>query len=135
MMSGPAIALGAVLVSVLASLGSYVGGYRNGIAAEKSSRAEQSVQTLSQLIGAHQTLIEQTAAASGQLHSAMALRAQQDQNFVKDFRHALKTTSAARAGCRFDDDSVRRLLAARDRAGAAATGGSVAAMPDSAPTR
>jgi hypothetical protein len=127
------IALVAGLAGALfGGLGGYFYGHSQGVTAEAAKRDGQAVEQLSGLIGSHQALIQQAAATSVALRQAQTARAAQDTRFSQEFRNALKTSAAARAGCRFDDDSVRQLGAARDRAAAAAAGGSAAVVPGAA---
>ena len=128
-MSRAAIALGGLVVALAAGGLGYWRGHVDGAAAEVARSDAQTVQQLTGLIASHTTLIDQARTASAGLRKTMSARAAQDQQFSKEFRNALKASAAARAGCRFDDDSVRQLGAARDRAAAAATGGSAATVP------
>ncbi len=128
-MSRAAIALGGLVVALAAGALGYWRGHVDGAAAEVARSDAQTVQQLTQLVDSHAELVDQASAASADLRLQMAARAAQEQRFSKDFRNALKTSNAARAGCRFDDDSVRQLGAARDRAAAAAASGSAATVP------
>lgn len=132
-MSRITLALIAISAALVGVVGGYFYGHAQGATAESAKRDGQAVQQLTGLITSHQALIKQAAATSGALRQAQAARAAQDMQFSKEFRHALKTSAAARAGCRFDDDIVRQLGAARDRAAAATSGlpsgGSAATVP------
>ena len=123
------MALGGLVLALAAGGLGYWRGHVDGTAAEVARSDAQTVQQLNGLIASHTTLIDQARTASAGLRKTMSARAAQDQQFSKEFRDALKVSMAARAGCRFDDDSVRQLGAARDRAAAAATGGSAATVP------
>ncbi|MBL8370038.1 MAG: hypothetical protein JNK28_01465 [Burkholderiaceae bacterium] len=132
-MSRPALLLLALVAGLAGAMGGYFYGHAQGATAEAARRDGQALQQLTGLIGSHQALIEQAAATSDALRQAQVARAAQDARFSREFRDALKTSAAARAGCRFDDDSVRQLGAARDRAAAATSGlpagGSAATVP------
>ena len=136
-MNRPALALSIVLAGLLLTAAAGVVGYRHGraagLAAEVARQDAAAVQELTGLITSQRDLIGQANTASAGLRETMAARVVQDQRFSKEFRNALKLSAAARAGCRFDDDSVRQLGAARDRAAAATfgsgSGSSNAAMP------
>ena len=135
-MSRTTLALIALVAGLAGAVGGYFYGHDQGATAEAAKRDGQAVQQLTGLIDSHQALIDQANTASAGLRQAQAARAAQDARFSREFRDALKTTAAARAGCRFDDDSVRQLGAARDRAAAAAgglpAGGSAATVPGAA---
>jgi hypothetical protein len=128
-MSRAAIALAGLFVASAAGTLGYRQGHTAGAASQVAQQDAKAVQQLSGLVASHSALVEQANTASALLRQSMAARATQDQRFSKEFRHALKLSASGRAGCRFDDDSVRQLSAARDRAAAAATGGSAATMP------
>ena len=128
-MSRAALALAGVLVALAAVTGGYWRGHADGKAAEVARQDADTVQQLTKLITSQGELIDQANAASTDLRASLAARAAQDQRFSKEFRHALKLSATARAGCRFDDDSVRQLDAARERAAQAAAGGSAATVP------
>jgi len=136
-MSRITLALIALVAGLAGAVGGYFYGHSQGGTAEAAKRDGQAVQQLTGLIDSHQALIDQAAATSASLRQAQAARAAQDARFSREFRDALKTTAAARAGCRFDDDSVRQLGAARDRAAAATlglpSGGSTATVPAATP--
>jgi hypothetical protein len=127
------LALIALVAGLAGAMGGYFYGHEQGTTSEAARRDGQALQQLTGLIDSHQALIDRATAASAALRQAQAARAAQDQRFSREFRDALKTSAAARAGCRFDDDSVRQLGAARDRAAAAAAGGSAATVPGPAP--
>lgn len=131
-MSRAAIVLGGLVLALGAGALGYWRGQLDGNAAEVARQNANAVQQLTSLMTSHSALTEQAQTVSAGLRKTMAARAAQDQRFSKEFRDALKVSKAARAGCRFDDDSVRQLGAARDRAAAAATGGSAATVPGAA---
>lgn len=131
-MSRAALALAGVLVALTAGAGGYWRGHADGKAAEVARQDAAAVRQLTQLITSQGELIDQANAASTGLRASLAARAAQDQRFSKEFRNALKLSAAGRAGCRFDDDSVRQLDAARERAAQAAASGSAAAVPGAA---
>ena len=126
------MALGGLVLALAAGGLGYWRGHVDGTAAEVARSDAQTVQQLNGLIASHTTLIDQARTASAGLRKTMSARAAQDQQFSKEFRDALKVSKAARAGCRFDDDSMRQLGAARDRAAAAAASGSAAVVPGAA---
>jgi phage shock protein A len=126
------MALGGLVVAMAAGALGYWRGHVDGAAGEVARQDAHAVQQLTGLIASHTTLIDQARTASAGLRKTMSARAAQDQQFSKEFRNALKASAAARAGCRFDDDSVRQLGAARDRAAAAAASGSAAVVPGAA---
>lgn len=128
-MSRAAIALAGVVLALSTGGGGYLWGHAAGKAAEVARRDGQAVRQLGQLIDSQRGLVEQANAASARLRRAAATRATRDAVFGKEFRDALARTAGDRAGCRFDDDSVRQLGAARDRAAAAAAGGAAAELP------
>ena len=123
------MALGGLVVAMAAGALGYWRGHVDGAAGEVARQDAHAVQQLTGLIASHTTLIDQARTASAGLRKTMSARAAQDQQFSKEFRDALKVSKAARAGCRFDDDSVRQLGAARERAAEAAAGGGAAAVP------
>ncbi|GAB4209358.1 MAG: hypothetical protein Fur0019_16130 [Tibeticola sp.] len=124
------------LLALLATLGGAVGGFfygrAQGVQAEAARRDGQAVQQLTRLMESYRGLLDAADAASASLREAQAARAAQDRLFSREFRNALKASAAARAGCRFDDDSMRQLGSARDRAAAAASGGGSAVVPAAA---
>lgn len=123
------------MVGVLGALTAAAGGYAYGLSTgqtlERGKADADAVQQLTGLLTSHKDLIGQANTASANLRDGMAARSAQDQRFSKEFRYALKLSAAARAGCRFDDDSLQQLGAARDRA-AAATFGTRASSRDAA---
>lgn len=123
------IALAGLVLALAAGGGGYWWGHRSGVAAEVARRDAGTVQLVTAQLQAHQSLVDDANAASAALRGAMAQRAASDRRFAKEFRDALKKTAADRGGCRFDDDSVRQLGAARERAAAAAAGSAAAAVP------
>jgi len=120
----------AVLVSALAAAaGGYWRGHADGWAAREGRQAVDTVQQLSGVLEKHRNLIDDSNTASANLRKAMGARAAEDRKFSREFHDALKQTAAARAGCRFDDNIVRQLDAARERAAQAAAGGNAATVP------
>lgn len=73
--------------------------------------------------------------ASRELAKAIQARHQADQQSTREIRHALALTVGTRADCVFDDDSMRQLTAARDRATAAAAAGVNGTVPATSGTR
>ncbi|AVO33656.1 hypothetical protein [Ottowia oryzae] len=132
-MSRAVIALGGLLLALGAGAGGYWWGHGNGKAAEVARRDADTVAKVTAQLEAHQGLIDDANAASAALRGAAATRAANDRKFSKEFRDALKNTAGDRAGCRFDDDSVRQLGAARERAAQAAAGGLTATVPRAGP--
>ncbi len=131
-MSRATLALLALLVGLGGALGGFFYGRAQGVQAEAARRDGQALQQMERLIESHRGLIDEANAASGALREAQAQRAAQDQRFSREFRNALRFSAANRAGCRFDDDSVRQLESARERAAAAAAGGGAAVVPGAA---
>ena len=132
-MSRAVIALAGLVLALSAGAGGYWWGHGNGKAAEVARRDADTVAKVTAQLEAHQGLIDDANAASAALRGAAAIRAATDRKFSKEFRDALKNTAGDRAGCRFDDDSVRHLGAARERAAEAAASGLAAAVPGARP--
>ncbi|ARU23654.1 hypothetical protein RSSE_c3271 [Ralstonia solanacearum] len=125
-----------VLIAVLVSLAAAVGGFFFGrhveATAQHARAADKTISDLTALLEANQHLIQDGQAASQQMRQALNQRAAQDQKSTKELRDALAKTARSRADCRFDADSMRLIQAARDRAAAAAAGGVLGAVPDTA---
>ncbi|GKT21679.1 hypothetical protein [Acidovorax sp. SUPP3334] len=132
-MSAAEVAIGGLLLSVAVGIGGYVYGFGQGKAAEKGRQDSETVQSLTQQIGAHADLIKQSKAVSRDLRRAVSLREQADQKSSQELSHELNATADSRTGCVFPTGVMRGLSAARDRAAQAAADGIGSAVPD-APT-
>lgn len=128
-MSRAVIALAGLVLALAAGGGGYWWGHSAGKAGEVARRDADTVKQVTAQLEAHAGLIDDANAASAALRGAMARRSAADRKASKEFQDALKKSAGDRAGCRFDDDSVRQLGAARERAAQAAAGGGDAAVP------
>lgn len=131
-MSAATVALGGFLLAVATGVGGYVYGHGNGVLAESAKRDGQAVQQLTQLITAHQDLVKQSGSASRAMRTALATRAQHDDQTTREFRDALASTSDSRAGCVFPAGVMRDLATARDRAAQASASGIKGTVPGAA---
>ena len=122
-MNRAAVALAALLLSLMAAAGGYFYGHQQGALSESAKRDSQTVQSLTSLIDAHKDLIAQASKASLSMRQALARRALLDTTTTKEFKDALNATADSRAGCVFDAGVMRQLSAARDRAAQAAASG------------
>jgi hypothetical protein len=105
------------------AIGGYFVGRVQGAAAERSTQNAQTVADLNNIIDASNALINDSNAASKRMREALALRSIHDSKTTQEIKNALAKTAGSRADCRFDDDIMRNLAEARDRAAAAAAGG------------
>jgi hypothetical protein len=123
-MDNPIAAAAFLLVALTAgSIGGYFVGDAQGTAAEKARQDAKTVTDLTNIIDASNALIIDSNAASKSMREALALRGAQDNKTTQEIKNALAKTASSRVGCRFDDDVMRNLDAARIRAAAAAAGG------------
>lgn len=124
----------AVLLLLLVGLGCYLWGAHNGhadgVLACTAKADSAALTTLRGAVASHQSLIAESNAASVALRQLAVRRERADQKTTQELRHVLKNSAPARAGCRFDDDSLRIVATARERAAEAAAGGAAAALPD-----
>ncbi|GAA5784686.1 hypothetical protein [Chitiniphilus shinanonensis] len=118
-------------VAAGALVGWHFGGQAGDLRAERAERrqADAAVATLTQTIQTTRQLIDDANQASTALREAAAARARVDDQTTQELRRALAKTAATRLGCRFDDDVMRQLEAARDRAAAAAAHGVRGSVP------
>lgn len=116
-----------ILAGVLATLagtgGGYLYGHSRGVADERARANATTVKELSNIIESHQELVDATNEASKAMREALTTRTAQDTKTTTELKNALAKTAGSRIGCRFDDDVMRNLTAARERAAAAAAGG------------
>lgn len=105
----------------------YAAGHKQGLADARlecsKGETQQAADTLNQFVAGTRELTAQANAASRQLAQQIAARAAADDQSTKEIRDALKKTAAARVNCVFDDDVMRQLAEAQQRAAAAATHG------------
>ena len=126
------LAAGAVL---LALLGAWAGlthveraGYDRGYAAAREASQQTDLDELRSVIASTKGLTEAAHAASQKLGQTISARQQADAQTTKEFKNALAVTASQRAGCVFDDDSMRRIDAAAERAAEAAARGVLGAV-------
>ncbi|WP_150600522.1 hypothetical protein [Pandoraea fibrosis] len=124
--AGAAFVLATGAVGVLAG---YWLGRVDGVALADGRNALATAAELRAIVDASKALTADANTASATLLDAMTKRAALDERTTKEFRRVLAKTAAARIDCRLDDDSVRHLAAARERAARAAAGGLGRAMP------
>ena len=129
-MDNPIAATAYLVVALTAgAIGGYFVGDSHGTDAAKANQDAKTVADLTNIIGANSALIIDSNAASKSMREALALRSAQDSKTTQEFKNALAKTAGSRVGCRFDDDVMRNLTEARDRAAAAAAGGIRNAVP------
>ncbi|WP_262120925.1 hypothetical protein [Serratia ficaria] len=101
--------------------------YNDGLAAGRlecsRGQTQQAADALNQFIAGTKALTAQANAASLQLAQQIADRAAADSQSTREIRDALKTTADSRANCVFDTGVMQQLVAAQQRAAAAATNG------------
>ncbi|MEO6917579.1 MAG: hypothetical protein ABI171_00775 [Collimonas sp.] len=117
------VILAAVLVALAGSGGSYLYGHSRGVDDSLARANADTVQNLTEIIESHQVLIGEANAASKAMREALDARAAQDSNTTRELKNVLAKTATRRVDCHFDDDVMRILTAARERAAAAAAGG------------
>ncbi len=98
----------------------YGTGYRNGETAADARHDKAAVAELRAILKTNAEQTDQANQASAELRGLIASIDRRDSRTSKELHDALQKTAADRAGCRFDDDSLRLLDAARERAAAAA---------------
>jgi hypothetical protein len=129
-MDNPIAAAAYLVVALTAgAAGGYFVGDSHGTAAAKASQDAKTVTDLTSIIDAGQTLIIDSNAASKSMREALAQRSLSDSKTTQEIKNALAKTAAGRVGCRFDDNVMRDLIQARDRAAAAAAGGIRPSVP------
>ena len=128
------IAVGSALGWTFGHATGYDSGHDEGI---KDGKAQQLAQTnaqalasISQMLESHKSLVAAAGQASKAMRAALAQRAAHDAQTTQEFRHALTSSAASRAGCVFPADVMQQLTQARDRAAQAATSGVRSALPD-----
>lgn len=117
------VILAAMLIAIVGISGGYYTGYSQGVTDERGRQDAKTVQDLTSTLGAYATLIADSNAASSAMRTALATRSALDAKTTKDLKNALAKTTVSRADCRFDDDVMRQLAAARDRAAVTAASG------------
>jgi hypothetical protein len=120
--------MGLLLGLALGALGGQLWGRAEGAQLARGKAAEQHVKGLQQVLDSHAHLVAEAASASAGLRQALDERSAADDRSTRELRSALARTSGSRAGCVFDDGVVRQLEAARERAAAAAAGGTAATV-------
>lgn len=117
------VVLAAILAALAGTGGGYLYGHRRGAGDELARANAETVQNLTEILAAHQALVDTANAASRAMREALDARAAQDSITTRELKNVLAKTATRRAGCQFDDDVMRILTAARERAAAAAAGG------------
>lgn len=97
----------------------YNSGYSNGETAADARHDKATVAELRAVLKTNAEQTDQANRASADLRAVIATLDRRDSRTSKELHDALQKTAADRAGCRFDDDSLRLLDAARERAAAA----------------
>ena len=128
-MSAAEFVLGGVLLSLATGIGGYAYGTSQGKAIEKGRQDAETVQALTDQIGAHNDLVKRSNDASRRLRNAVTLREQANQQSSQELSNELTTTADSRAGCVFPSSVMRNLSEARDRAAKAAASGIGGAVP------
>lgn len=111
------------------AIGGYFVGYSQGMDKQRNQQHAQTVADLTNIIDASIGLINDSNAASKAMRDALAARSALDAKTTKDLKNALAKTAASRADCRFNDDIMRELTQAHERAAAAAAGGIRDSLP------
>ncbi len=123
----------AVLIILVPFIAGAVGGFYFGHDAGatncSATRDAAAVKQLGEIISAHTALVDEADKASKALRVATSQRAALDNKTNKELKDALAKTAGTRAGCQFDDNSMRQLEAARARANQAAAIGIIGAVP------
>lgn len=119
--------LGVVLVLLAVVLGLMWGCYQLGVTrgelGAKARCQNQQIDQLTRMATTQASAVAQSLAADAALRDMLATRGAIDTQTTRDLKNALAKTAGSRADCRFDDDSMRQLKAARDRAASAAASG------------
>ncbi|TDK65993.1 hypothetical protein [Sapientia aquatica] len=117
----------ALIVFCLGAGAGWVAGSIDGRAVGRQlERADQSSKTITDItaiVDAHKKLIADANAASRAMRAALAARSATDDDATKELTNALTQTAANRVDCRFDDNVMRQLNAARDRAATSSASG------------
>ena len=102
-------------------------GYQEGFSTAEqkclSGQLSESQAALKSFSDAAERAAQRADAASQQLSQQLAARQTQDEQTTRNIKNALKKTAATRVNCVYDADSMRELIAARERATAAAASG------------
>jgi isocitrate dehydrogenase len=123
-MDNPVAAAAYLVVALTAgAAGGYFVGASHGTATAKAGQDAKTVNDLTNILDANSALIIDSNAASKSMREALALRGAQDSKTTQEIKNVLAKTASSRVGCRFDDNVMRELEAARIRAAAAAAGG------------
>lgn len=128
-MSAAEFVLGGVLLSLATGIGGYAYGTSQGKAIEKGRQDAETVQALTDQIGAHNDLVKRSNDASRRLRNAVTLREQANQQSSQELSNELTATADSRVGCVFPSGVMRNLSEARDRAAKAAASGIGGAVP------
>lgn len=100
-----------------------------GVTQERARQDAATVQSLTDLITSHQSLIDSANRASLEMQNALLARTRADAETTRSLKNALAKTAGDRVNCVFDPDSLRHLDEARARAADAATRGLRATPP------
>lgn len=120
----------ALLVLAVVSFGSgFWLGYGRGDHDRTAVQDHKAVAQFESMLGSIQTEWKAASVESARERQRQAALQAANQKTTRELRDVLKKTSADRAGCRFDDDSVQRVQAARDAAASAAANGLRGAVP------
>lgn len=107
----------------------YLHGHDTGFSAAESKHQKADIAALNGVIANTEKLTKAADAASLAINKSIVDRQAADRKTTQDFKHALSTTAHLRVSCVFDNNIMRQLSEAADRADQATTSGIVGAMP------
>lgn len=112
-----------LLSSLLTGAGTYFWGYHHGETAVQAKTSTATVSKLGEALAEHADLVRDSKAASLRISQLLADKAEFDQQTTQELRDALDENAGLRADLRYSERVMQQLVAARERAINAATGG------------
>jgi hypothetical protein len=128
-MPSPRTIIGALIWSIALAAGSFFYGQSVQKDADTARVNHDTLAQLTAILDNSKNLAAEAVAASKAMRGLIALRTQSDALTTKDLQDALAKTAGNRVNCRFDDDVMHQLDAARNRATKAAAGGLRSTVP------
>lgn len=112
-----------LLSSLFSGAGAYFWGYHHGETAVQAQTSSATVAKLGEALAEHAGLVSDSKAASLRISKLLAGKAKFDQQTTQELRDALHENADLRADLRYSERVMQQLVAARERAINAATGG------------
>lgn len=109
-----------------------VTGHHAGVESQRATHLAETVEELEAIISSSASLILQANKASAAMRASLVRLDAEQRETTKELKDVLFQTRGDRMLCRFDDDSLRIVRQARERAASAAASGIRGALPATA---